>query len=60
MESDTTVQKAVTLAGGFTKFAATKSMTVQRMINGKRQDFQASLNNLLQAEDVVVVHPSLF
>ena len=60
MESDTTIQKAVTLAGGFTKFAATKSMTVQRMINGKRQDFQASLNNLLQAEDVVVVRPSLF
>ena len=44
LESDTTIQKAVTLAGGFTKFAATKSMTVQRMINGKRQDFQAGLH----------------
>lgn len=60
LESDATIQKVVTLAGGFTKFAATKSMTVQRMINGKRQDFQAGLNDLLQAEDVVVVHPSLF
>ena len=57
LEIDTTIQKAVTLAGGFTKFAATKSMTVQRMINGKRQNFQAGLNDLLQAEDVVVVHP---
>lgn len=60
LESDTTVQKAVTLAGGFTKFAATKNMTVQRIINGKRQNFQAGLNDLLQAEDVILVHPSLF
>src|SRR5919198_1031314 len=60
LEKDTTVHKAVTLAGGFTKFAATKSMTVQRMVNGKRQDFQAGPNDLLQAEDVVVVRPSLF
>ena len=60
LEKDTTIQKAVTLAGGFTKFAATKSMTVQRMVDGKRVDFQASPNDLLQAEDVVVVRPSLF
>jgi polysaccharide export outer membrane protein len=60
LEKDTTIQKAVTLAGGFTKFAATKSMTVQRMVDGKRLDFQASPDDLLQAEDVVVVRPSLF
>ncbi len=60
LEKDTTIQKIVTLSGGFTKFAATKSMTVQRMVNGKRREFQAGLNDLLQAEDVVVVHPSLF
>jgi polysaccharide export outer membrane protein len=60
LEKDTTIQKAVTLAGGFTKFAATKSMTVQRMVDGKRLDFQASPDALLQAEDVVVVRPSLF
>jgi len=60
LEKDATIQKAVTLAGGFTKFAATKSMTVQRMVAGKRLDFQAGPNDLLQAEDVVVVHPSLF
>jgi polysaccharide export outer membrane protein len=60
LEKDTTIQKAVTLAGGFTKFAATKSMTVQRMVDGKRLDFQASPNDILQAEDVVVVRPSLF
>ena len=60
LEKDATIQKAVTLAGGFTKFAATKSMTVQRMVDGKRVDFQASPDALLQAEDVVVVRPSLF
>jgi polysaccharide export outer membrane protein len=60
LEKDTTIQKAVTLAGGFTKFAAIKSMTVQRMVNGKRLDFQAGPDDLLQAEDVVVVRPSLF
>lgn len=60
LEKETTIQKAVTLAGGFTKFAATKSMTVQRMVNGKRLDFQAGPDDLLQAEDVVVVRPSLF
>jgi polysaccharide export outer membrane protein len=60
LEKDTTIQKVVTLSGGFTKFAATKSMTVQRMVNGKRREFQAGPNDLLQAEDVVVVHPSLF
>ena len=60
LEKDTTIHKAVTLAGGFTKFAATKSMTVQRMVDGKRLEFQAGPNDLLQAEDVVVVRPSLF
>jgi len=60
LEKDTTIQKAVTLAGGFTKFAATKSMTVKRMVDGKRLDFQAGPDDLLQAEDVVVVRPSLF
>jgi polysaccharide biosynthesis/export protein len=60
LEKDTTIHKAVTLAGGFTKFAATKSMTVQRMVDGKRLDFQAGPNDLLQAEDIVVVRPSLF
>jgi hypothetical protein len=35
-------------------------MVVQRMVDGKRLEFQAGPNDLLQAEDVVVVRPSLF
>jgi len=60
LEKDATIQKTVTAAGGFTKFAATKSMRVQRMVDGKRLEFQAGPDDLLQAEDVVVVRPSLF
>jgi len=60
LEKDTTIKKAVTLAGGFTKFAATQSMTVQRTVDGQRLDFQAGPNDLLQAEDILVVRPSLF
>jgi polysaccharide export outer membrane protein len=60
LEKDTTIHKAVTMAGGFTKFAATKTMVVQRTVEGRRMDFQAGPNDLLQAEDIVVVRPSLF
>ena len=60
LERDTTIMKAVTLAGGFTKFAAKKTMKVQRVVDGHRQEFQASLDDSLQAEDVVVVPASLF
>jgi len=60
LEKDATIQKVVTAAGGFTKYAATKNMIVQRMVNGKRLEFQAGPNDLLQAEDVVVIRPSLF
>jgi polysaccharide biosynthesis/export protein len=60
LERDTTIHKAVTLAGGFTKFAATKSMVVQRVVDGQRRDFQAGPDDLLQLDDIVVIRPSLF
>jgi len=60
LERDTTVFKAITLAGGFTKFAAKKTMLVQRVVEGQRRNFHAGLDDLLQAEDVVVVPTSLF
>jgi len=60
LEKDATIQKTITAAGGFTKFAATKSMIVQRMVDGKRLEFQAGPDDRLQDEDVVVVRPSLF
>ena len=60
MEKDTTVLKAVTLAGGFTPFAAKKSLRVKRVIEGSPRDFQVQTDDLLQAGDVVIVPASLF
>jgi polysaccharide export outer membrane protein len=60
LERDTTVFKAIAVAGGFSKFAATKTVIVQRLVDGQRRDFQASLQDLLQADDIVVVPASLF
>lgn len=60
LERDMTIFKAVTLAGGFTKFAATKTMLVRRKVGSQLQDFQAEVNDLLQADDTVVIQASLF
>jgi polysaccharide export outer membrane protein len=60
LERDITVFKAVTLAGGPTKFAARKHAVVHRVINGQRRTFQARMEDLLQAEDVLEIPTSLF
>ena len=60
MERDTTVMKAITLAGGFTPFAAKKNLRVKRVVEGSAREFQAQTDDILQAGDVVIVPPSLF
>jgi len=60
MEKNTTVIKAITLAGGFTPFAAKKSIRVKRVVEGSPRDFQAQTDDLLQAGDVLIVPASLF
>ncbi len=60
LERDTTVLKAITLAGGFAKFAAKKHMKVKRLFEGQRREFRVDANALLQAEDVLVVPQSFF
>jgi polysaccharide export outer membrane protein len=60
LEKDTTVLKAVTLAGGFTPFAAKKSIRVKRVVGGSPKEFQVQMDDLLQAGDVVTVPQSLF
>lgn len=57
---DTTVQKAITLAGGFTQFAAKNQLQVKRVIDGKPQKFRATIDDNLQAEDVLIIPESLF
>ena len=60
LERETTVAKALILAGGPSKFAATKRATVQRFVQGQRLEYHADMNDMLQADDILVVPQSLF
>jgi len=54
-----TVDRAIILAGGFTKFAAKKSIRVRRLIEGQPQEFRAQMHNQLQGDDVIHVPESV-
>ena len=56
---NTTVDRAVILAGGFTKFAAKKRIRVRRMVNGEQKEYWARSSDELQNEDVVIVPESI-
>jgi polysaccharide export outer membrane protein len=60
LERDTTVAKALILAGGPTKFAATKRATVQRLVEGQRLEYRADMNDILQSDDILAVPQSIF
>jgi protein involved in polysaccharide export with SLBB domain len=55
-----TVHKAITLAGGFSKFADRKRFRVKRVVAGQAGEFQAQLDDRLQAEDVLIIPESIF
>ena len=59
-EKGLTVHKAVTLAGGFTDKAAKTSTKVLRLINGKEQTIEISLEAQVLAEDIIVVPQRFF
>jgi len=60
LERDTTVAKALILAGGLSKFAAPKRATVQRVVEGQRLEYHAGMNDILQADDILIVPQSIF
>jgi polysaccharide export outer membrane protein len=60
LERDTTIAKALTVAGGLTRFAAKSKLRVQRLIAGERKEFQGGPNDILQSEDVLVIPQSVF
>ena len=60
LERDTTVAKALILAGGPSKFAATKRATVQRLVDGQRREYHVAMHDMLQADDILVVPQSIF
>jgi polysaccharide biosynthesis/export protein len=60
LERDTTVAKAIILAGGPTKFAATKRAAVQRLVEGQRLEYRADMKDVLQSGDILIVPQSIF
>lgn len=61
IEPDTTVIKAITMAGGFTALAAQQKIKIIRKINGVEQVFEkVPLHEKLMPEDVMVIPESFF
>jgi polysaccharide export outer membrane protein len=60
LERQMTVFKAITLAGGFSRFAAKNRVTVQRLTAGQPREYSAQMEDLLQAEDTLIVPKSIF
>jgi polysaccharide export outer membrane protein len=60
LERNTTVAKALIMAGGASRFAAQSRLQVRRIVAGQPQDFRATMADLLQAEDVLIVPESVF
>jgi len=60
-ESDLTVIKAITMAGGFSKIAAKDKVRIIREINGKKQVFEnVNMDAPVLPNDVIVVPESFF
>ena len=61
VEPDTTVIKAITMAGGFTPLAAQGKIKIIRKINGVEQIFEkVPLHEKLMPDDVMVIPESFF
>lgn len=55
-----TIHKAITMAGGFTDKAATRSTKVLRVINGKEQTLEVPLDSVVLPDDIIVVPQRFF
>ena len=61
LDSDLTVIKAITRAGGFTKIAARNKVKIIRMIDGKRNVMEdVNMDEAVIPDDVIVVPESFF
>ena len=60
LERGMTVEQAITLAGGFNKFAGENRLRVKRVVAGQPGEFQAQLDDRLEADDVLIVPESIF
>ncbi len=59
-EKGLTIHKAITMAGGFTDRAAKKSTRVLRIINGKEQSLDVTLESQVLPDDIIVVPQRFF
>ncbi len=59
LRRNTTVDRAIILAGGFTRFASKKRIRVRRTVSGEPKEYRASSSDVLQNEDVIIVPESL-
>ncbi len=59
LKRNTTVDRAIILAGGFTRFASKKRIRVRRIIDGEQKEYRARSSDALQHEDVIIVPESL-
>ncbi len=60
LEEGTTVNKAVSVAGGFTDRANKKKIEIHRDEDGKQVKHRAKLNELVQPQDIIEVHKRFF
>jgi polysaccharide export outer membrane protein len=60
LERGMTVEKAVVIAGGFTRFASESRLRVKRVVAGQQGEFQAKPDDHLEVEDVLIVPESIF
>jgi polysaccharide export outer membrane protein len=60
LERNLTVDKAIILAGEFTRFAAKKRVRVRRIVQGNPREYRVHMHDVLQADDVVIVPESAF
>ncbi len=61
IKEGTTVIKAITTAGGFSKLASKKKTKLVRIVDGKEQIFErVPMNEIVQPDDVIVVPESFF
>ncbi len=60
-ESDVTVIKAITMAGGFSKIAARGKVKIIRIVNGQKKVFKnVNMDEQVLPDDVIVVPESFF
>lgn len=59
-EKGLTVRKAIVIAGGLTDKAHSKRLTVFRTVRGKETESKIHMNDIVQPDDVIMVHERLF